>query len=101
MKGFRRKDSRWVRRLVRSVRRRRRTIRGSRWRTSRSPSGSRAATTSGYSRLVSFQGSHDIGRVEALASVWGGKLGRNVGHPIEQGTEQDLAIHPGEDGVVT
>ncbi len=52
--------------------------------------------------LVVFQGSHDIGRDvgDGRGVLRGGKLGRDGGHPIEQGTEKELGVEPGQGRVV-
>src|SRR3984957_13019274 len=85
-----------------SVRRRRRTRWGSRRRASASVSGSTAAMSRGHKMLVSFHGSHDIGRevADGRVPLWGGSLDGEGSHPIEQGAEQDLRVEPGQGGVV-
>ena len=53
--------------------------------------------------LVSFHGSHDIGRdvAKGVGPLWGGKLGRDGGHPVEHQAEQHLRVDPRERGVVS
>ena len=65
-------------------------------------SGSTAAISSGQRMVVSFHGSQDIGRevADGRVPVWGGKLDRSGGHPVEQGAEQDFRVEPGQGGVV-
>src|ERR1700723_4763530 len=102
-KGLCRNRSRWVRRSIASVRRRRRTKFGSRRMASASESGRTAAMSNGQRMLVSFHGSHDIARLlaDGREPLWGGKLGRDGGHPVEHGAEQYLGVEPSERGVVT
>src|SRR5260370_40739539 len=83
------------------MRRKRRTMLGSRVIASGSAMGRRAAMISGQRMLVSFHGSQDIARgLGGSLQLRGGKLGRNGGHPIEQRAEQQLRVEPRARGVV-
>jgi hypothetical protein len=68
-----------------------------------SSSGRSAAMRRGQRMLVSFHGSQDIGREvgEGGGPRRGGNLGRNGGHPIEERTEQDFCVEPGQRRVVS
>ena len=58
--------------------------------------------SSGHRMLVSFDGSRDIGRevADGRVPIWGGKLGRDGGHPIEQSAEKYLGGEPSQGGIV-
>ena len=75
---------------------------GNRAKASCSSNGSSAASNRGQRMLVSFQGSHDIGRDddEGRVPLRGGKLGRDGGHPIEQCAEENLCVEPSQRRVV-